>query len=131
MTTLLPAPINCNAPLTDLERLWLQTSAYYAVFNETVMEDTQWDALSVELWRRRSEGGDPYHPEGLSAFFCHSVGLQWPVRLGSFEEGENPLKTAMGVNWDEGLPAIVVEGIRKDGPKRLSLWRSRIRKLME
>lgn len=116
--TLLPAPIGINAPIGDLERLWLETSCYYAVFNETVMADEEWDQMAVELWERRTE---------LSAFFTNAVGLPWPAVTA--EEGENPLKTAMGVNWELGLPAIVVDGINMDGPARLAMWRNRIEKL--
>lgn len=119
---LLHPPLGINAPIEDLERLWLETSCYYAVFNETVMEDTEWDQMAVEMWQRRDE---------LRPYFCGSLGLPWAHGWGcshaGWAEGENPLKTAMGVDWEQGLPAIVVEGIKKDGPKRLAMWESRIR----
>lgn len=126
--TLLHPPLGIQAPLSDLERLWLETSAYYAVFNETVMEDTLWDQMAQELWDRRLEE-HPFSPHGLSPYFCHSVGLPWPISR--FEGGDetNPLKTAMGVNWEEGLPAIVVEGIQKDSPERIARWKARIKAL--
>lgn len=139
---MLQPPLGIQAPLNDLERLWLETSCYYAVFNETVMEDTLWDLLARELWERREETWkDTSRGKvlGLSPYFCHAVGLPWPVSKGRYceesqshvpwEEGENPLKTAMGIDWTEGLPAIVVEGIKKEGPKRLAMWESRIRGL--
>lgn len=128
---LLRPPLGIKAPVGDLERLWLETSCYYAVFNETVMEDTLWDLMAQELWDRREEAwnaGD-HKAYGLSPYYCHAVGIPWPVTSQEWAEGENPIKTAMGVNWDEGLPAIVVDGIKKEGPKRLAMWRSRIRGL--
>lgn len=117
---LLPAPLGIRADIKDLERLWLETSCYYAVFDDNVMQDEVWDKMAVELWERKTE---------LSPYFTHSVGLPWPVPADYGEDGENPLKTASGVNWEEGLPAIVVEGIIKEGPKRLAMWRSRIGKI--
>jgi len=114
---LLLPPLGIQAPITDLERLWLETTCYYAVFDDNVMEDTLWDYMAVELWERRLE---------ISPYFAHAVGLPWPCPMEFGEEGENPLKTAAGVDWEKGLPAIVVEGIRKDGPKRLAQWRTRI-----
>jgi hypothetical protein len=119
MTPALLPPIHgIQAPITDLERLWLETSCYYAVFDDNVMEDVLWDQMAVELWERRLE---------ISPYFAHAVNLPWPVPQG--EAGENPLKTAMGVDWTKDLPLVVVEGITKEGNKRLSMWRSRIEKL--
>lgn len=126
---LLPAPLGLRADIKDLERLWLETSCYYAVFDDNVMQDEVWDKLAVELWQRKLE---------LSPYFTHSLNLPWPVPADYGEEGsfhefakqENPLKTASGINWEEGLPAIVVEGIIKEGPKRLAMWRARIGKIV-
>lgn len=131
MTPLLSPPLGIGAPLGDLERLWLETSCYYACFNETVMEDTLWDLMAKELWDRREEewqdGSLKRH--GLSPYFCDCLGLPWPISDWQGDPSENPIKTAMGVNWDEGLGAIVREGIAKEGPKRLKMWESRIRGL--
>jgi hypothetical protein len=108
--------LNTSAPLQDLERLWLESSCYYAVFDENILEDTEWDHLSKELWSRRSE---------LSPYFCHACNLSpWPSP--EAEDGENPLVTASGVNWAKDLPAIVAESIRKEGRKRITLWKRRL-----
>lgn len=110
-----------NAPIQDLERLWLEASCYYAVFDDNILEDTEWDHLGRELWERRTE---------LSPYFCHANSLGWPM-TGDDEGGreDSPLKSAMGIKWEEGLPAIIVEGIRKEGPKRIALWRKRLEDL--
>lgn len=104
-----------SLPIQDLERLWLESSCHYAVFDDNILEDTEWDHLGRELWARRSE---------LSPYFCHACKLGYPAE--DVEEGEMPLVTASGIDWDGGLPAIVVEGIRKDGPKRLTHWKDRL-----
>jgi hypothetical protein len=107
-----------SAPIQDLERLWLESSCYYAVFDENILEDTEWDHLSKELWARRLE---------MSPYFAHACNLSWPNPQA--EDGENPLVTASGVNWHEGLPAIVSQGIRKEGRKRITLWKHRLDRL--
>lgn len=106
---LLSPPLGINAPINDLERLWLETSCYYAVFDDNAMEDTLWDQMAVELWERREE---------LSPYFCHAVNLPWPAPQG--EPGENPLKTAMSVNWERrACPLSWWRGSRR---KALSGW---------
>ena len=119
-SSLLSPPLGIQAPITDLERLWLETSCYYALLDENVMADEEWDQMAVELWERRGE---------LSPYFCHAVRLKWPQAT-TRQHRSNPLKTAMSVDWGEGLPALIAEGIRKEGPKRLAMWRSRIRGLL-
>lgn len=112
--------LNRGLPIQDLERLWLESSCFYAVFNENILEDTEWDHLSRELWDRRSE---------LSPYFAKAVNLDWPVTTMDDPE-ENPLKTAMGVKWDVGLPAIVSYGIKQEGrPQRVTLWAQRLESL--
>ena len=91
---LLTPPLGINADIKDLERLWLETSCYYVVFNETVMEDTLWDQMAVEMWQRRKE---------LSPYFAHALGIDWTALRFGIPNHEQPLKTAMGVNWEEGL----------------------------
>lgn len=108
--------LNQRLPINDLERLWLEASCFYAVFDENILEDTEWDHLGRELWERRLK---------LSPYFAHALGLSWPVE----PREDNPLVSAMGINWERDLPAIVVEGIRKDGPKRVAHWKARLEEL--
>jgi hypothetical protein len=119
MRPLLSPPLALSAHIQDLERLWLETSCWYACFDETVMRDEEWDQLAVELWERKAQ---------LSPYFCHATGLEWPVKDRRWKQ-ENPLKTTMGVDWDSGLPAVVFESIMKDGEKRLIRWEAHLKRI--
>lgn len=80
------------ASTRQLEHQWIVAACGYEVHNESPISDDAFDALAVELWKRRAE---------LSAPFCHLTLGTWPAPPG--EPGENPLKTASGVRWDRGL----------------------------
>lgn len=118
MSLLLVPPLGLNANITDLERLWLECACAYEVFDAPLMEDHLWDNLGKELISRYQE---------LSSYFCIAVIGQWPFPKP--EEGENPLKTASGINWEVGLPAIVVEGLKKERTERISRWQTRIKSI--
>lgn len=109
-----------NAPIQDVERLWLEGACAYEYFDDPILEDDHWDALGRHLRARWSE---------LSPYFLHAVQLPYPPQ--EPEEGENPLKTASGINWDKGLPQIVRQGLQKDWQRRMALWRARIRDIEE
>lgn len=113
-------PLRLRAPIKDLERLWLECACAYEVFDDPLMEDHLWDALGVELMERRAE---------LSPYFCHPVLGTWPAPQP--EPGENPLKTASGIDWSKDLPAIIVEGLKKERPHRVARWRLRIGEIEE
>lgn len=89
---LLPLP-DPNAPIKSLERLWLDTAYLYEELNETVMEDTDWDKFAKGLNDRREE---------WSPYFRHCL----PV------EDYNVGTTASGIDWEEGLPAIVASHLK-------------------
>lgn len=115
---LLQPPLGVNADIKDLERLWLECACAYEVFDDPLMEDHLWDRLGIELLSRRLE---------LSPYFCDAVlGKQYTWPFPEPEPGENPLKTASGIDWTDGLPAIVAEGLRKERPKRVKRWEIRI-----
>lgn len=106
---LLVPPLGCGAPIKDLERLWLECTCYYAVFDDNVMEDTHWDRLTRELWERQGE---------LSPYFRNCV------PLGCLESS-----TASGIEWEVGLPRVVVDGIINEGKARVAMWRHRVARL--
>jgi len=106
VTPLPSPPLGKGTPIKDLERLWLDTSCAYACLDETMMADEDWDQMTKELWDRRSEWS-PYFKEAVPASCVES-------------------STASGVNWDEGLPQIVLTGLKEDMPTRMRLWRLRL-----
>lgn len=122
MTLQLTPPLGIAAPIKTLECLWLEASCYYYLLDDNCMSDHAWNDLGKELWERRSE---------VSPYFTHALGRPWPFAPSPGDaEDYNPLHTAMEINWEEGLPALVVEGIRKEGPKRLREWKLKIEALV-
>lgn len=109
-----------NAPLWDVERLWLEGACAYEVYDNPLMEDDDWDALGRHLRDRAPV---------LSAYFCHAVMGEWPCP--EVEEGENPFKTASGINWHNQLSIAnaVREGQAnpRELQQRVSRWQARIR----
>lgn len=72
-------PLNCAAQIKDLERLWLACTCAYDQFDETLMEDTDWDALTVELREREAEWS-PYFKEAVPRdciISSTSSGIDW------------------------------------------------------
>lgn len=117
---MLTPPLGLRVRISELERLWLECACAYEVFDDPLMEDHLWDNLGQELLARRAQ---------LSAFFCRAVGFPWPFP--EPEPGENPLKTASGIDWRKGLPLLVEEGLRKERPVRKAMWGARIRYIAE
>jgi hypothetical protein len=120
MTTLLIPPLAVNANINILERLWLECACAYEVFDEPLMEDHLWDRLGIELLERRSE---------ISPYFTEALKLPWPFP--EPEPGENTLKTAYAIDWTQGLPAIVVEGLTHERDKRTTRWKHHLLRIEE
>lgn len=105
--TLIP-PLNKNAPIKTLEVLWLDCTCAYDQLDETMMEDTLWDKLTVELRDREAEWS-PYFKESVPRECIES-------------------STSSGINWLEGVPKIALDTmLGPDGvEKRMAWWRSRL-----
>lgn len=76
-------------PIKDLERLWLDTACLYEEFNETVMEDPDWDLMGKELNERKAEWS-PYFTR------CLPGGKRF-----------NPGTTGSGLDWTRGIPGVI------------------------
>lgn len=74
-------------PTKDLERGWLLATCLYEKWDRSGLSDARWDELTAHLWKFRGR---------LSPYF------KWAVP-------EDCLKssTGSGIDWSEGLPALV------------------------
>jgi hypothetical protein len=99
---LLIPPLNCNHPIKNLERLWLNCTCAYDQFDENIMADDHWDALTVELREREAE---------WSPYFRYAVPRECILS-----------STSSGIQW--GVPysvqKLVREGLRMDLPGRVA-----------
>lgn len=104
--TPLKPPIGRNSPIKELEVLWLDCTCAYDQLDETMMEDTDWDFLTVELREREAEWS-PYFKEAVPRDCIES-------------------STSSGIVWTEGIPAIALKTLKNEYPQRLAWWRSRL-----
>lgn len=68
---------------------WLRATAAYEILDTPIISDSEWDHLTI-LLRDNYEQLDPYLKEAIPLDCLVS-------------------STGSGINWDDGLPAIVLE----------------------
>jgi hypothetical protein len=80
-------------PTKDLERGWLLATCLYEKWDKSGLSDGRWDALTAHMWKFKGR---------LSPYFCRYVPM---ACLQS--------STGSGLDWNEGIPALVMESCKE------------------